>query len=91
MLYHYRDANKSAIRFTGSRNKGCANHRQVLRHIGAPTKSGVGALTDDAQLIRKTIHMDAVGQKTEIELAGKKPIFSYNQTDFVKDRTAVEV
>ena len=30
-------------------------------------------------------------QKVEIEAAGKKPIFSYNQTDFVKRRVAVEV
>lgn len=30
-------------------------------------------------------------QKAEIEGAGLTPIFSYNQTDFVKDRVAVEV
>ena len=30
-------------------------------------------------------------QKAEIEAAGEKPIFSYNQTDFVKDRVAIEV
>ena len=30
-------------------------------------------------------------QKKEIEAAGDLPIFSYNQTDFVKDRVAVEV
>ena len=30
-------------------------------------------------------------QKQEIEAAGEKPIYSYNQTDFVKDRIAVEV
>jgi hypothetical protein len=30
-------------------------------------------------------------QKKEIEAAGEKPIFSYNQTDFVKDRVAIEV
>ena len=27
----------------------------------------------------------------EIEAAGEKPIYSYNQTDFVKDRVAIEV
>jgi hypothetical protein len=26
-----------------------------------------------------------------IEAAGKRPIYSYNQTDFVKNRVAVEV
>jgi hypothetical protein len=30
-------------------------------------------------------------QKQHIEAAGRRPVFSYNQTDFVKDRVAVEV
>jgi hypothetical protein len=30
-------------------------------------------------------------QKKEIGAAGEVPIFSYNQTDFVKDRVAIEV
>jgi hypothetical protein len=48
-------------------------------------------VTDDYKLIRKTLHMAPKEQKAEIEAAGKKPIFSYNQTDFVKDRVAIEV
>ena len=48
-------------------------------------------VTKDAQLIRKTMTMEAKEQKQEIEEAGYTPIFSYNQTDFVKDRVAVEV
>jgi hypothetical protein len=48
-------------------------------------------VTKDAQLIRKTMHLSAPEQKAEIEKAKMKPIFSYNQTDFVKDRIAVEV
>jgi hypothetical protein len=35
--------------------------------------------------------MPAAEQRKEIEAAGEKPIFSYNQTDFVKDRVAVEI
>ena len=35
--------------------------------------------------------MSAEEQKREIEAAGETPIFSYNQTDFVKDRVALEV
>ena len=31
------------------------------------------------------------GARREIEAAGETPIFSYNQTDFVKERVAVEV
>jgi hypothetical protein len=48
-------------------------------------------VTEDAQLIRKTMHLSADEQKKKIEEAGLRPIFSYNQTDFVKDRVAVEV
>jgi hypothetical protein len=48
-------------------------------------------VTSDARLIRKTMFMDALQQKAEIEGAGLKPLPSYNQTDFVKERVAVEV
>jgi hypothetical protein len=48
-------------------------------------------VTSDAQLIRKTMNMTPAQQKTEIEAAGLRAISSYNQTDFVKDRVAVEV
>jgi hypothetical protein len=48
-------------------------------------------VTKSEKLIRKTLTMSAPEQKRQIEGAGEKPIFSYNQTDFVKDRVAVEV
>lgn len=48
-------------------------------------------VTRSEKLIRKTLAMPAKEQKEEIEAAGENPIFSYNQTDFVKDRVAVEV
>lgn len=48
-------------------------------------------VTRSEKLIRKTLAMSAADQKREIEAAGEKAIFSYNQTDFVKDRVAVEV
>lgn len=48
-------------------------------------------VTSDAALIRKTLSLSEKQQKAEITAAGKKPIFSYNQTDFVKERIAVEV
>lgn len=48
-------------------------------------------VTSDAKLIRKTMNMPTVQQKSEIEDAGLRAIYSYNQTDFVKDRVAVEV
>jgi hypothetical protein len=48
-------------------------------------------VTKREKLIRKTLTMSPDEQKREIEAAGETPIFSYNQTDFVKDRVAVEV
>ncbi len=48
-------------------------------------------VTKDARLIRKTLPLPPEEQKREIEEAGEAAIFSYNQTDFVKDRVAVEV
>lgn len=48
-------------------------------------------VTKTEKLIRKTLEMSAEEQKLEIEAAGEKAIFSYNQTDFVKDRVAIEV
>jgi hypothetical protein len=47
--------------------------------------------TRDAKLIRKTLSMLPEEQKREIESAGAPAIYSYNQTDFVKDRVAVEI
>jgi hypothetical protein len=41
-------------------------------------------VTKSEKLIRKTLTMSAEEQKREIEAAGETPIFSYNQTDFVR-------
>ncbi len=48
-------------------------------------------VTSDATLIRKTLFMPAAEQRKAIEAAGCTPFSSHNQTDFVKDRVAVEV
>ena len=48
-------------------------------------------VTKSEKLIRKTLSMPPDKQKEEIEAAGEIPIYSYNQTDFVKDRVAIEV
>jgi hypothetical protein len=48
-------------------------------------------VTGDAKLIRRTLNLEPALQKVEIEAAGKEAFLSYNQTDFVKERVAVEV
>lgn len=48
-------------------------------------------VTKSEKLIRKTLTMPPEEQKKEITAAGDVPLFSYNQTDFVKGRVALEV
>lgn len=48
-------------------------------------------VTSDYGLIRKTMNLSPNEQRQEILQAGKTPISSYNQTDFVKNRIAIEV
>lgn len=48
-------------------------------------------VTRDAKLIRRTLNLESSEQKQEIEDAGEVAYRSFNQTDFVKSRIAVEV
>lgn len=48
-------------------------------------------VTDDHLLIRRTMALPVDEQKRLLEEEGKHPIYSYNQTDFAKNRVAVEV
>jgi len=48
-------------------------------------------VTSDERLIRKTLNLPADQQKKEFETEGITPIFSYNQTDFVKQQVAIEI
>ena len=48
-------------------------------------------VTSDEQVMRVAATLPADDQKEMIEKSGRTPIHSYNQTDFVKDRVAVEV
>lgn len=48
-------------------------------------------VTRNEKLIRSTMALPQDEQKKQIEAAGELPIYSYNQTDFVKDRVAIEV
>lgn len=48
-------------------------------------------VTDDERLMRGIYNQPAEDQKRAIESSGRTAILSYNQTDYVKDRIAVEV
>jgi hypothetical protein len=64
--------------------------RQFHQHSWEESRTSYW-VTDDYALIRRTMHLPAPEQKREIEEAGRRAIYSYNQTDFVKKRVAVEV
>lgn len=48
-------------------------------------------VTKNEKLIRKTLILNIEEQRRQIEAEGETPIYSYNQTDFVKERVAIEV
>lgn len=48
-------------------------------------------VTKNSKLIRQTMGLSSIEQKKKIKDAGEIPISSYNQTDFVKNRIAIEV
>ena len=77
MLYSPKEMNR-AIKY-GFKNRGWKESRTSYW------------VTKDEKLIRKTFNMSEYCQKQEIEAARQEAIRSYNQTDFVKDRVAVEV
>ncbi len=65
--------------------------REKLNNLGWQESRVSYWVTKNEKLIRKSLAMEPADQKAEIESAGESPIFSYNQTDFVKDRIAIEV
>jgi hypothetical protein len=51
----------------------------------------VNWLCQDVELVKQINRLPPEVQKARIEAAGLEPLETYNQTDFVKDRVAVEV
>jgi len=68
-----------------------ARFGDLLRNSGWHESRVSYWVTKDEKLIRKTLSMSPEEQKKQILAAGETPIYSYNQTDFVKERIAVEV
>ena len=77
MLYSPRDMNNA--------------FKQGLAPRGWQERRNTFWVTDDEKLLRGIHGLPEDKQKQAIEEAGHTPIMSYNQTDFVKDRVAVEV
>ena len=62
-----------------------------LSELGWKERRSSFWVTSDEKLLRGVQGLTAAEQRERIEAAGFEPIQSYNQTDFVKDRVAVEV
>ena len=65
--------------------------KQGLTSRGWRERRNTFWVTDDEKLLRGIFGLPKDKQKQAIKDAGHTPIMSYNQTDFVKDRVAVEV
>lgn len=48
-------------------------------------------LSEDTGILRQIVNLKPDDQKRTIEEGNQEPIMTYNQTDFIKDRVAVEV
>ena len=65
--------------------------KQGFEKLGWNQRRNTFWVTDDEKLLRGIYGLPEREQKKAIKAAGHVPIRSYNQTDFVKDRVAVEV
>ena len=63
----------------------------AFRSLGWSQRKSTFWVTDDEKVLRGVYARPEEEQKEAIEAEGLTPIMSYNQTDFVKDRVAVEV
>ena len=63
----------------------------ILGRLGWRERRSTFWVTADEKILRGIYASPEEAQKRAIEEAGLTPIMSYNQTDFVKDRVAVEV
>jgi hypothetical protein len=68
-----------------------ASFKKLLKRRGWNESSASFGVKPSGKQTRKKVSISPEDQKREIEEAGESPIYSYNQTDFVKDRVAVEV
>ena len=65
--------------------------KKLLEGLGWEEAITTYYITRNAKLARATVQLSADEQKREIEEAGEVPMRAYNQTDFVKNRVALEI
>ena len=85
-----REKRKSGRRLFSPVDMNQTFHGGLTRYGWEPRKTTFW-VTSDERVLRGIQGLPEPEQKQRIEAAGLEPIYSYNQTDFVKDRVAVEV
>jgi len=65
--------------------------KRLFTDYGWHDRQVINWLAEDTEILRKILTLPPEQQKETIEKQGLDPIRTYNQTDFVKDRVAVEV
>ena len=78
---------ENASKTTASKERGTNS----LQYNPVEINKAFKRLLEDKEWKASRAAMNPEQQKEEIEQAGSAPIYSYNQTDFVKDRVAIEV
>jgi len=68
-----------------------AAFKEGLESRGWTERRNTFWVTEDDKILRSIYTKPEMDQKQAIEDAGAIPIMSYNQTDFVKDRVAIEI
>jgi len=64
---------------------------KLFHQYGWQERRVVNWLAEDTSLLREIIRLSPDEQKKLIEKHGAEPILTYNQTDFMKERVAVEI
>ncbi|GAB5507331.1 MAG: hypothetical protein Rhirs2KO_24940 [Rhizobiaceae bacterium] len=65
--------------------------KKLFTKHGWSERRVVNWLAEDTTLLREIMQLTPDQQKKTIEEKGLEPLLTYNQTDFVKDRVAVEI
>lgn len=78
--------NTSKTTVSKERNTNC-----LFQHNPVEMNKAFKSLFEDKDWTDTWVAMSSDQQKEEIERAGLSPMFNYNQTDFIKDRVAIEV
>ena len=82
------EVDENAAKTTVSKER---NTKGLFHYNPVEMNKSFKRLLEDKEWTESWIAMSSDEQKKEIEQAGSSPIFNYNQTDFVKDRVAIEV